>query len=219
MPSPRQPDAIQNLLDEAETELSRRLREACEAEARGVSTESASEVRRLEDTLYAAAKAAGRAHAARRHIAAAEAQGDAAESTVARHRSMPAAALRAAKLGGEEATPAAPPEIETVAHREPPVSTAVREFEDSTGRSWRAWPVIPGLARARETSRKILGDYEEGWICFEALDNSGRRRLPRHEPRWSDLPHGELQQLLDQAIDAPERRGRRAPPRGRKPPD
>ena len=46
MSSPRQPaDNLRRLLDEAESDLSRRLREACDAEARGVATDSASEKR------------------------------------------------------------------------------------------------------------------------------------------------------------------------------
>ena len=51
-------DPLQNLLDDAEDELQRRLEEACEAEAGGVSTESTEEVRKLEDNLLAAALAA-----------------------------------------------------------------------------------------------------------------------------------------------------------------
>jgi hypothetical protein len=119
--------------------------------------------------------------------------------------------------------PSAPAEIPTTAAAKGPEGaetttpcdqdsegTAVREFEDTTGRSWRAWPVTPRMARSRESRRQILGDYQEGWICFEALDNSGRRRLPRREPRWSDLPPDELQRLLAEAIDAPGRRERKS---------
>src|SRR5258706_15149292 len=59
--SPSEPsdrDPLQQQLDDAENELRRRLEEACEAEARGVSTDSTEEVRRLEDSLLAAASAA-----------------------------------------------------------------------------------------------------------------------------------------------------------------
>jgi len=100
-------------------------------------------------------------------------------------------------------------EPDTTGDRDSSLSTTVREFEDSTGRTWRAWPVTPGTARARESSRQFLGSFQEGWICFEALDNSGRRRLPRREPRWSELAPRELQRLLDEAIDAPSRKARR----------
>jgi hypothetical protein len=179
--------------------LSHHLREACEAEARGVSTESAAEIRRLEDTLLAAAMAAGRAGAARRHLDT--------KSPEAGERAVEPGPTRDRGIPSSTSDPASEPG--TACDRDTQPSTTVREFEDSTGRGWRAWPVTPGMARASDTSRRFLGDFQEGWICFEALDNSGRRRLPRREPRWSDLAPGELQRLLDEAIDAPSRKARR----------
>ena len=169
---------LQSLLAEAESDLSRRLHEACEAEARGVSSESADEIRRLEDTLLSAAMAAERTIAARRHLQEAE---KAAES------------------------PAAPDTQETPAS---PDSTSVREFADAAGRNWRAWPVTPDLAPAHRASRRSLGDFQEGWICFEALDSSARRRLPRPAQRWADLRMDDLPQLLEQAINVPPRKSR-----------
>src|SRR5688500_13482848 len=76
------PNPLRDLLKEAESELSRRLHEACEAEARGVATESAQEIRELEDSLLSAAMAAEQVITARRHLRrstqAAEAARDAA---------------------------------------------------------------------------------------------------------------------------------------------
>jgi hypothetical protein len=60
-PSPSQSsdrNSLRKQLDEAESELRRRLEDACESEAKGVSNESTEEVRRLEDNLLAAAVAA-----------------------------------------------------------------------------------------------------------------------------------------------------------------
>jgi len=172
-------DSLHALLHEAETELSHRLREACEAEAKGVASESAAEIRRLEDTLLAAAMAAERTIAARRLMRADSAQ----------QRPIPA-------------TPVPP---ETVEDRDTPNGTSVRQFEDRHGRSWRAWPVTPDVARTT-TSRRSLGDFQEGWICFEALDNSGRRRLPRRGRRWSDVGAEELPRLLEEAMAVPARK-------------
>jgi hypothetical protein len=217
----RPPNPLKDLLEEAETDLSRHLREACDAEARGVASESAEEIRRLEDALLSAAMAASQVLKARSHLGddAAPASEPATES--ARHAdiglrpsppaptpaSRSAPSTQAPSPAAEQAGRAAPqadraPEPATICE---PVSTItlVREFVDETGRTWRAWPVTPGLARQREGgARRILGDFQEGWICFEALDNSGRRRLQRREPRWSELPDDELQRLLAQAIDA-----------------
>ena len=189
--SPKSSDPVREILEEAESDLSRRLREACEAESRGVSSNSAAEIRHLEDTLLAAALAAERTLAARKHLRTDESQ--------------PA----------ELETPSREPEHGSDARASGTVdsdssATAVREFEDESGRAWRAWPVTPGQGRPREGARLGLGDFQGGWICFEALDNSGRRRLPRHEPRWSDLPPEELNRLLAQALDAPGRASRNA---------
>jgi hypothetical protein len=172
-------DPLHKLLVEAETDLSRRLREACEAEARGVTSESTAEIRRLEDTLLAAARAAERTVAARRHLQ--EATADAVADAAQAHERDAAGAPT-----GEE--------------------TVVRQFEDETGRRWRAWPVVPDAQRTHQSSLRGLGEYQGGWICFEALDDSGRRRLPGRGRRWSDLPAEELPRLLAEAINVPERK-------------
>ena len=174
--SPKPSNPLHERLAHAESELSRRLQEACETEAQGLSNPSADEIRDLEDALLSAASAAQQVITARRRL-------EEAPRT--------------------DSSSAGPPE-------DPAVSTAVREFNDETGRSWRAWPVVPGVTSARDASRRSLGDFQEGWICFEALDNSGRRRLPRREPRWTELPSEELQRLLAEAIDARERKPRRS---------
>ena len=197
-PMPSSPDPsnpIREILDDAESELSRRLREACEVEARGVSTESAAEIRKLEDTLLAAALAAERALTARKHLAA---EGAAPSDTRPETRDP--------SPGPSSDAPSSDPGCD-------PASSAVREFDDETGRTWRAWPVTPGLGRAGDRTRRGLGEFRDGWICFEALDNSGRRRLPRHEPRWLELPPDELNRLLAQAFDAPGRKLRDPGPR------
>lgn len=174
------PDSVHSLLHEAEAELTRRLHEACEAEAKGVASESAAEIRRLEDTLLAAALAAERTIAARRLIRANAAQ--------------------------EKEPPADPFPTDTSADRDAPGGTSVRQFEDKHGQSWRAWPVTPDVASSRTASRRSLGDFQEGWICFEALDNSGRRRLPRRGTRWSDVRPEELAELLEEATAVPARK-------------
>src|SRR3954468_5594467 len=61
-------DPLEPVLREVEAELRNRLRDACEAEATGIATESAAEIRQLEDSLLAAAVAAEQTIALRRHI-------------------------------------------------------------------------------------------------------------------------------------------------------
>jgi hypothetical protein len=151
------------------------LRDACEAEANGVSNESASEIRHLEDTLLAAAVAAEQTIALRRHMERRESE---------------------TKTPLE--TPAGAPNEPT----EPVLK--LREFRDAEGRLWRAWPVTP--ARPGRTAERYLGEFHKGWICFEALESSARRRLPGQPEDWAGLQEPELCQLLDQAINAPQRR-------------
>ena len=67
-PQPSPPDHLRHLLKDAEAELHRRLREACEAEANGLSSSSASEIRRLEDSVFAAALAAQKTMKLRRQV-------------------------------------------------------------------------------------------------------------------------------------------------------
>jgi hypothetical protein len=179
---------LEPLLRDAEEKLRKRLHEACEAEASGIRHKSADEIRRLEDSLLAAAMAAEQTITLRRHLRKQNDQG----STQAAPEPAPAT---------ERADDGRADEEQPVQGTMP----AVREFRDREGRSWRAWPVTPGVARG---SRKThyLGEFQQGWICFEALDSSARRRLPCARSRWEETEDERLEELLSQAIMVPERR-------------
>ncbi|HEU4748393.1 MAG TPA: hypothetical protein VFS56_07815, partial [Gemmatimonadaceae bacterium] len=151
--------------------MTRRLHEACEAEAKGAVTGSAAEIRRLEDTLLSAALAAERTIVARRHLEASSPAAPGSEDSSTRKSTAPNTRSDASRDTSREVSS--------------PSSTAVREFQDASGRNWRAWPVTPEVTHSQGASRRSLGDFQEGWICFEALDNSGRRRLPKRGRRWS----------------------------------
>jgi hypothetical protein len=180
-------DPLEPVLHEVEAELRRRLREACDAEASGTSTDSLREIRRLEDSLLAAAVAAEQSIALRRQIERRKGQRS--------HRPM------------ESSLEPRPSADEINRHGDQTVPTVrIREFRDSTGQLWRAWPVTPGQARPGRTAPRYLGDFHKGWICFEALDNPARRRLPLQPAHWAELSDSELVRLLDRAIAAPARR-------------
>jgi hypothetical protein len=190
-------DPLQNLLEDTETELRRRLEEACEAEAKGVSTESTEEIRRLEDTLLAAAAAANQTIRVRRHMRGRR------PSERERSIKIDEAADRAMRA---DAPVAGRPGESGPADQTRKPDLGVREFIDDKGRPWRAWPVIPGQTRASASGRQFLGDFQDGWICFEGLGSSARRRLPYHrQSNWGSVTDRDLQRLLDQAIDAPVR--------------
>jgi hypothetical protein len=182
MPSSR-PDSsdrvsLKKRLEDAEKELRRRLAEACEAEAKGVSSESTNEIRQLEDSLLAAAQAAKETIAAR------------------------------SQMERPESGQTAPP-IKTVATEHDQDTMGVRELVDEQGRAWRAWSVVPGRTKTTSSGGRFLGDFQNGWICFEGLDASARRRLPYPRAKWSTVSDEELRQLLQQAIDAPIREKKR----------
>ena len=193
---PPQPHPLQPVLDDAESELRRRLHEACVAEAKGVSTESTQEIRRLEDALLAAAVAAQQTITVRRHMKS----GGLEE----RDRPIPINQAGDAKRPADS-EPRKSPDDSTVAEVQERPDTGVREFKDNTGRAWRAWPVIPGHSRASASGRSFLGNFQDGWICFEGMDCTTRRRLPQRQPGWASVTDDELQRLLGQAIDAPGR--------------
>jgi hypothetical protein len=187
-------DPLQNLLEDAETELQQRLEEACEAEEKGLATESTEAIRRLEDTLLAAALAAKQTVAVRRHI---ESRESAEHQRLKIDREVDRIAGR---IGSEKTKPDL-----TVSGRSEKSEGGVREFTDDGGRRWRAWLVVPGQRRTSSSERQFLGNFQEGWICFEGLGTSARRRLPYPRSSWPEVTDEELQRLLQRAIDAPIR--------------
>jgi hypothetical protein len=195
---PAGPDPLQRVLSESEEELQRRLREACEAEEQGLSTKSTQEIRELEDSLLAAAVAAEQTITLRRHV----------KRRAPAERQRPITVDEAADRK-DNANPKARGANEPVmgSHGEESL-TSVREFTDNSGGAWRAWPVIPGHSRASASGRSFLGNFQDGWICFEGLNNTQRRRLPCRQPDWASVTDEELQRLLARAIDAPGRAGK-----------
>lgn len=196
--SPAEPsdrDPLQKQLDDAENELRRRLEEACEAEARGVSTDSTEEVRRLEDSLLAAASAAKQTIAVRTDM----------------KRRRYAQRQRPIKTDvAADRDPQAPaPHKRTVESnadaRSEKATMGVREFTDDEGLPWRAWLVVPGQSNASSSGRRFLGDFQSGWICFEGVDRPARRRLPYRQANWPNISDDELRRLVRRAIDAPIR--------------
>lgn len=193
---PSNPDPLQKLLDDSENELRLRLEEACEAEARGVSSESTEEIRRLEDSLLAAALAAKQTVALRSHM----------KRPPHTERERPIVIDAGADRDTQaRAHPREKGESSVDERGKQDVVMGVREFTDDEGRSWRAWSVVPGLSRASASGGHFLGGFQNGWICFEGLDVSARRRLPYPRAKWPDTSDEELRHLLQHAIDAPLR--------------
>jgi hypothetical protein len=176
MTSPESLDSAAALA-EAKEELARRMEEACEtAINRGV-PETTGELLKLEDALHAATRATEEVLAARQR-----AQGAADTSQIADRGPRTA----------EEEVP-----IEHARER-------IREFRDSDGEEWRVWAVTPGMASP--TSKRYLGELRDGWLAFESLKGTARRRLVVYPPDWTDLSDRELEKLLHEAAVAPIRK-------------
>lgn len=168
-------DALKPLLQEAEAEVARRLQAASQAEARDISAESSEELRRLEDELLGAVRAV--------------------EQTVAIRRVL--------EQGARTEQGQAPTDGVQQTADEPPC--LVREFTDRSGRPWRGWQVIPGRARPRKDAGRFLGPFAGGWLAFEALDGSSRKRLLAPTEGWATRSEEELVELLEKAVEVTPR--------------
>lgn len=86
--------------------------------------------------------------------------------------------------------------------------TRVREFRTASGSEWRVWEVRPGAGGQARKLELYPADYAQGWLAFELLSGERRKRLPKFAPEWVAAPDADLEQLLEQAVDAPVRKGR-----------
>ena len=87
---------------------------------------------------------------------------------------------------------------------------AVRDFVDEKNVKWRVWPVLSTAIHPRTAVEDYLGDYGEGWLCFESPHE--RRRLAHFPDDWDRMPDKDLWKLLILAAVVPVR-GTRTPPR------
>ena len=74
---------------------------------------------------------------------------------------------------------------------------AVRDIRDETGTTWKVWAVMASSIHPKTAAEDYLGDYSEGWLCFECATQ--RRRLARFPKDWDKLPDKELLGLLKSA--------------------
>lgn len=74
---------------------------------------------------------------------------------------------------------------------------AVRDVRDETGTSWKVWAVMASSIHPKTAAEDYLGEYSEGWLCFECANQ--RRRLARFPQDWDKLPDKELLRLLKSA--------------------
>jgi len=81
---------------------------------------------------------------------------------------------------------------------------AVRDFTDAGGAKWRVWSVALENLQTKTAVEDYLGDYGEGWLCFESAKE--RRRLALYPPDWESMSETELRELLLRAAVVGQRR-------------
>jgi hypothetical protein len=86
---------------------------------------------------------------------------------------------------------------------------AVREFTDESGVKWTVWPVQVTSIHPRTAAEDFLGDYGDGWLCFESARD--RRRLAMYPQDWENFDEPGLCRLLQTA--APVVAKKRTPPK------
>lgn len=74
---------------------------------------------------------------------------------------------------------------------------AVRDVVDENGVKWKIWSVTQSSIHPKTAAEDYLGEYSEGWLCFEC--GNQRRRLARFPQDWGRLPDKELLRLLKTA--------------------
>lgn len=77
---------------------------------------------------------------------------------------------------------------------------AVREFTARDGRRWRAWDVSPEAVEPLTRAEDYLADcFRDGWVVFETVDGSDKRRLCPPPYAWEHRSDANLEDLLDRA--------------------
>ena len=87
---------------------------------------------------------------------------------------------------------------------------AVRDIVDQKGIKWRVWAVQRSSIHPKTAAEDFLGDYGEGWLCFESANQ--RRRLARFPQDWDRMADKDLIGLLTKAAVVPVR-GKKTPPK------
>ncbi len=87
---------------------------------------------------------------------------------------------------------------------------AVRDIVDQKGVKWRVWAVQRSSIHPKTAAEDFLGDYGEGWLCFESANE--RRRLARFPQDWDKMADRDLLGLLTKAAVVPVR-GKKTPPK------
>ena len=195
MTHPREPEPLRPMLRTAESQLVERIEEVCAHDVKG---ESTAELMRLEESLSDAARAAKQAVSLRRRLRTGHGASDAAHADAAPEASAPDAPPTMAERRAATSDLAAP----SLGDDE----SAVREFLDRRGVTWRVWAVTQEQMHPERLIVDQMGEYRHGWLAFESTEGSERRRLPHYPPNWRRLSNLDLEGLLERAESVRRRR-------------
>ncbi|GAC1651450.1 MAG: hypothetical protein NVS4B3_12150 [Gemmatimonadaceae bacterium] len=78
-------------------------------------------------------------------------------------------------------------------------TVAVGEFSDAEGDQWRVWSVDPDEMHPTTRAEAFTADLADGWLVFERVDGSEKRRLCPIPHRWEQAGADELQAMLRRA--------------------
>ena len=73
---------------------------------------------------------------------------------------------------------------------------ALRNFNDSAGRDWRVWSIVPRYESPRDHGRMTPG-LQGGWLCFEHHDQ--KRRLSPIPLDWEGAGAAHLERYCREA--------------------
>jgi hypothetical protein len=82
-------------------------------------------------------------------------------------------------------------------YRQREAAMAVRDVVDEKGTKWKVWSVETATFHPKTAAEDFLGDYADGWLCFEAATQ--RRRLALFPKDWGDLSDKGVLELLKKA--------------------
>jgi hypothetical protein len=76
---------------------------------------------------------------------------------------------------------------------------SLREFTASDGRLWRVWDVTPETMHPATRTEDYLSAYFDGWLVFEATDETAKCRLHPIPPGWTEADDRALAEMLHRA--------------------
>ena len=177
-----EPEQLRPALERAQHELGARLAEACEDHA---PDESTGQLIKLEELLSDAAQAAKEAISIRRRLSADRRTDAPGTESVERPRTR---ASETASSPGSDS-----PE-------------GIRDFVDADGKLWHVWEVPAEQLSARARPGTYAGEFESGWLAFEAESTGERRRLPGYPREWHDVTNDRLEALCREAQPVTKRK-------------